>query len=101
MKSSLTAENKKGLIRIPLSFFIAKDEINTTAEIKIIVKTPIDTTERSTSISIFQDVTGKFAREGSASRESTKKNALIAVLCVLTVLTVIVAIVVVILWLRK
>ncbi|EAX87289.1 hypothetical protein TVAG_400000 [Trichomonas vaginalis G3] len=101
MKTSLTSENKNGLVRIPLTFSIPSDEINTTAEIKIEVKTPTESSDRSTSITIHQDTTANLAKSKTATKESQKKNALIAVLCVLAVLAVIVAIVIVILWLRK
>ncbi|KAI5534631.1 hypothetical protein TVAGG3_0400150 [Trichomonas vaginalis G3] len=105
VKKTITSTNDAGLVRVPLDFTIpttATTETNTTAEIKIVVTTPTESSEKLTNINIYQDVIASDSATGKiATKEAKKKTALVAVLCVLAVIAVVVAVVVIILWLRK
>ncbi|KAI5534590.1 hypothetical protein TVAGG3_0399600 [Trichomonas vaginalis G3] len=102
VKKTITSTNDAGLVRVPLDFTIPTTETNTTAEIKIVVTTPTESSEKLTNINIYQDVIASDSATGKiATKEAKKKTALVAVLCVLAVTAVVVAVVVIILWLRK
>ncbi|KAI5534520.1 hypothetical protein TVAGG3_0398570 [Trichomonas vaginalis G3] len=102
VKKTITSTNDAGLVRVPLDFTIPTTETNTTAEIKIVVTTPTESSEKLTNINIYQDVIASDSATGKiATKEAKKKTALVAVLCVLAVIAVVVAVVVIILWLRK
>ncbi|EAX74659.1 hypothetical protein TVAG_372830, partial [Trichomonas vaginalis G3] len=102
VKKTITSPNDARLVRVPLDFTIPTTETNTTAEIKIKVTTPTESSEKLTNINIYQDVIASDSATGKiATKKAKKKTALVAVLCVLAVIAVVVAVVVIILWLRK